>query len=480
MEQPPITAFFAPDAGGPMYPDHPEEAVNDHFELGALSLTFLIYLYRCAATGAAVYVGQTMQGLDQRDRQHLSTQGAPGSFDDIYTDRDMFTLEILDTATFAADVQTRDEYRDLLRRAAAWADRRETEEIDRHGTYDPHGPGLNRTRGGQGDALRALKEASYLRSCERWANVYRPEFEAHLAAHDTLRDVSATGHPTLGNLVHSIRTGYTSVPSMHMDWLLANGFVMNHHQGTWKQHYRPAFEAHLAKYGTLRDVHQSHDVLGNLVHNIRTGAASVPSEHMEWLLANGFVSNDYRQAVWDTKHRPEFEAYLAEHGSLRTIPQAHPTLGQLVSSIRYGATSVPPEHMDWLLAHGFVMNRRQAVWDLDYRPEFEVYLAEHGTLRDIPRSHPTLGGLVCRIRTEHTSVPPEHMEWLRASGFRWSARNVAAHVAGYLGMERAELPAEAAESEAVMHCLAEASRPCRLAGAACPSSWRCTASSARL
>ena len=50
------------------------------------------------------------------------------------------------------------------------------------------------------------------------------------------------------------------------------------------------------------------------------------------------------------------------------------------------------------------------------------------------------------------------MEWLRASGFRWSARNVAAHVAGYLGMERAELPAEAAESEAVMHCLAEASR----------------------
>ena len=75
MEQPPITAFFAPDAGGPM---HPEEAVNDHFELGALSLTFLIYLYRCAATGAAVYVGQTMQTLDQRDRQHLSTQGAPG------------------------------------------------------------------------------------------------------------------------------------------------------------------------------------------------------------------------------------------------------------------------------------------------------------------------------------------------------------------------------------------------------------------
>lgn len=81
--QAPITDFFVP-MGDP--PVHPEEAVNDHFELG--SLTFLIYLYRCAATGAAVYVGQTMQTLDQRDRQHLHTQGAPGSFDDVYTDRD--------------------------------------------------------------------------------------------------------------------------------------------------------------------------------------------------------------------------------------------------------------------------------------------------------------------------------------------------------------------------------------------------------
>jgi hypothetical protein len=206
-----------------MYPDHPEEAVNDHFELGAHSLTFLIYLYRCAATGAAIYVGQTMRTLGHRDSQHLSAKGAPGSFDDVYTDRDMFTLEILDTATFAADVQAGDEYRDLLRRAAAWADRRETEEIDRHGTYDPHGPGLNRTRGGQGDILQALRQASYIQSCKRWTNVYRPEFEAYLAKHRTLRHIP-TAHPTLGNLVGRIRHGTTSVPPEHLDWLRANGF----------------------------------------------------------------------------------------------------------------------------------------------------------------------------------------------------------------------------------------------------------------
>lgn len=40
---------------------------------------------------------------------------------------------------------------------------------------------------------------------------------------------------------------------------------------------------------------------------------------------------------------------------------------------------------------------------------------------------------------------------MRANGFHWSTENVAAHVAGYLGMARADLPAEAAESEAVMH-----------------------------
>ena len=115
--------------------------------------------------------------------------------------------------------------------------------------------------------------------------------------------------------------------------------------------------------------------------------------------------------------------------------------------------------MEWLLANGFVMNHQQAVWDLDYRPEFEAHLAEHGSLRNVPaKDHPTLGYLVKHIRTGHTSVPPEHMEWLRANGFRWSARNVASHVAGYLRMKRTDLPSDATLNEAVMHCLREAFR----------------------
>ena len=162
MAQMPITDFFDSPDGAPL---HPEEAANDFFELGALSITFFLYLYRCATTGAAVYVGQTMQTLDRRDRQHLgNVSGAPGSFDSVYTDRNMFRLEIIDQKPFEADVGSREEYRALLRLAAGWADAREIEEIARHGTYDPLGPGLNRTRGGQGNALRAVLEAMY---CDR-------------------------------------------------------------------------------------------------------------------------------------------------------------------------------------------------------------------------------------------------------------------------------------------------------------------------
>jgi len=454
MAQMPITDFFDSPDGAPL---HPEEAANDFFELGALSITFFLYLYRCATTGAAVYVGQTMQTLDRRDRQHLgNVSGAPGSFDSVYTDRNMFRLEIIDQKPFEADVGSREEYRALLRLAAGWADAREIEEIARHGTYDPLGPGLNRTRGGQGDALRAVLEAKFLQSCERWANVYRPEFEAYLAEHGTLRNIPHR-HPTLGFLVNGIRTGRTSVPPEHMEWMRANGFVMNHQQAVWDLDYRPAFEVHLAEHGTLRNIPRSHPTLGKLVNDIRARATSVPPEHMEWMLANGFVVN-HQQAVWDLDYRPDLEVHLAEHGTLRNIPRSHPTLGSLVDNIRTGNTSVPPEHMEWMRANGFVMNHQQANWDLDYRPAFEVHLAEHGTLRNIPQSHPTLGWLVNKIRTGNTSVPPEHMEWMRANGFRWSARNVAAHVAGYLGMERINLPVEATLNEAVLHCLREAAR----------------------
>ena len=326
MVQIPITDFFVPTGDAQI---HPEAAIDDFFEIGALSITMKIYLYSCATTGVAIYVGQTIQRLDQRDRQHLgNVSGAPGSFDRVYTDRNMFRLEIIDQQTFDAEIHTREEYRALLHRTSQWGDGRETHFIDRNGTYNPLGPGLNRTRGGQGNALQASLEFMFLRSCERMANVYRPAFETH----------------------------------------------------------------------------------------------------------------------------------LAEHGTLRHIPQNHPTLGRLVGSIRTGHTSVPTEHMEWLLANGFVMNHQQAVWDQDYRPAFEAHLAEHGTLRHIPKTHPTLGSLVGSIRTGDTSVPTEHMEWLRENGLRWSTRNVAAHVAGYLDMARTDLPADAVLNEAVLHCLREAAR----------------------
>ena len=312
MEQMQITDFF-------VAPPQPGQDAHDHFELGALAATFLIYLYRCAATGAAIYVGQTMQALGRRDAQHLSnTRGAPGSFDNIYTDPNMFTIEVLDHATFEADVGSRDEYRAFLRGGSEWADARETHFIDEHGTYDPRGPGLNRTRGGQGDALRALLEARHLQSCERWANVYAPAFERwmldkgtdsllHVAQCDVVQSpASADGTLPLGQLVSSIRSGNAAVPDAWRAWLDARGFAWNYQAAIWERVNIPAFERWMLDKGTdsllhipsgagVRGIVQSPASadgtlqLGRLVNSIRSDTTAVPAAWRAWLDARGFL-----------------------------------------------------------------------------------------------------------------------------------------------------------------------------------------------
>jgi hypothetical protein len=462
MTQLPITHFLTnhePMVQDTHDQDVPGEDVEAFFQIGPHVVTVVIYLYRCARTGNPVYVGQTAQTLEQRDGDHLNTRGAPGSFDHAYTDRNLFTLERLDVQSFEADVTCRAQYRALCDRAGAWADARETGAIAYFGTYDETGlgTGRNRTRGGQHGALRATMESNYIASCRRWANVYRPELEAYLAEHGSLRDIPQR-HPTLGGLTRNIRSGHTNVPPAHMAWLQQHGFVMDHYAAIWEQDYMPAFRAYLAEHGSLRDIPRSHPTLGQLTSSIRYGNTSVPPAHMAWLQQHGFVM-EHRAAIWEQDYMPAFRAYLTEHGSLRDIPVSHPTLGRLTNTIRTGELNVPPEHMAWLQHNGFVMDYRAAVWEQDYMPAFRAYFEEHGSLRDIPRSHPTLGRRTHSIRSGNTSVPPEHKPYLQEHGFRWSTKNVAAHVAGYLGLERASLPAAATEAAPeVLHCLREAAR----------------------
>ena len=117
--------------------------------------------------------------------------------------------------------------------------------------------------------------------------------------------------------------------------------------------------------------------------------------------------------------RKELRKYLAEHGTLRTIPKRHPTLGTLVDNIRTGVIPVPNDCRKELDENGFVWDIQRARWDLEYMLEFRTYLAEHGTLRTIPKRHPTLGTVIDNIRTGITSVPNDCRKELDENGFVW-------------------------------------------------------------
>ena len=56
---------------------------------------------------------------------------------------------------------------------------------------------------------------------------------------------------------------------------------------------------------------------------------------------------------------------------------------------------------------------------IDSRKELRKYLAEHGTLRTIPKRHPTLGTLVDNIRTGVIPVPNDCRKELDENGFVW-------------------------------------------------------------
>ena len=453
MEQPSITAFFAPDADGP---DHSEEAVDDHFELGDLSVTFLIYLYRCSATGTPIYVGQTMKKLEDRDYQHLKAQGAPGTFDDVYTDRALFTLEVLTQKTFSAEVQSSDELDRLIWRATAWANAREIEEIDIHCTFDPRGPGLNRTCGGQGCSTWASLRSRFIQMRDRWTNRYRPALEAHLVEFGSLRNLpSGTGQPseslTLGNLVGRIRNGNAAVPPEHMMFLREHGF-------RWSS---LNVAAHVAGYLDIpraelpADATEKEDVMQCLHEAARMelfGKLTVPELVV--------LFNEHRYLHGNPARGP-----IGGGGDKRGRSESSRPTGQ--SDCKRGRTESSRAS---LKVKSIQMHNR---WTNHYRPLLEAHVAEFGSLRDLlygngqqslcyhreAKLKSVIGSIRHgRIRNGNAAVPPEHMTFLREHGFRWSSLNVAAHVAGYLDIPRAELPADATEKEDVMQCLHEAAR----------------------
>ena len=226
----------------------------------------IIYLYRNAETGEAVYVGQTCQLLNNRDSQHYSNSKT--SFDRSYVNRDMYTLETLDEQSFSTTIELHE-----------WLDEKEIEYIERYGTVIH---GFNSTTGGSINSIIALKQAAAISSLRTFNEKYMPAFERYALKNGNLRYIPQKyvdeNNVNLGQLTNDIRTKHTQVPPECHDRLIELGFVMDFQEAEkyriWKEEYMPAFERFALKNGNLRYipykyVDENNVKLGKLTNRIR-------------------------------------------------------------------------------------------------------------------------------------------------------------------------------------------------------------------
>ena len=172
-----------------------------------------------AALHTPVYVGQTTQTLEARDRKHLSS--AKGKFDSQYIDRSssQYVLVLLKRRTFHATCDAQD----MLRQAGEWMDFFEQKNISEFDTYSN---GLNSTTGGQGRGwLVAVREAIAKKSLHTFSVKYMPEFRKF---HEENKHINVPrSHPLLGRLVCHIRYGHTSIPAEYAETLGQMGLILS-------------------------------------------------------------------------------------------------------------------------------------------------------------------------------------------------------------------------------------------------------------
>ena len=128
------------------------------------------------------------------------------------------------------------------------------------------------------------------------------------------------------------------------------------------------------------------------------------------------LRQDPRQANWDLDYRPEFEVYLAEHGlahhsthTRRSTPgRPHPHRPHVRPTRSHGVAA------DKRLRH--TRDRPTGTWTT-------ARSLRHTWPSTTPCEHSAIASdartLTTSIRSGNTSVPPEHMEWL-LFGLSWT------------------------------------------------------------
>lgn len=377
--------------------------------------------YDPIAHGRPVYVGQTIQDLRARDTQHLRDNTT--LFDCNYTDRTRYKLVVLDQRRFPPATSPALFKSNTLQPAGEWMDIKERQRIAEFDTYTN---GLNSTAGGQGRGwLIAAREAQGKASYKRWMEIYMPALRVFAEKNGHCNPPQT--HPMLGQLVHRIRTGNTTVPPQFVDELSALGLDTRDQRivqrdARWVDEYMPAFSVFIDKNGHCNPP-QSHPVLGGLVNNIRMGNTTVPPQFEDELLALGFDSRNQitvqRDTRWADKYMPTFRVF-AQNNDHCNPPRTHPVLGVLCSHIRTGNTTVPPHFADELFALGFDSRNQRIVqrdvrWTNKNMPAFREFYRQHGN--NVSSAHPVLRRLVRDIRAGHTTIPPQFAEEFRSWGY---------------------------------------------------------------
>ena len=350
------------------------------FEAGFKKVNCIIYVYCKPGTNIGVYVGQTMQTLERRAKQHLA--GRKQDFDKVYTPKSMFDLKVLEKKTFTMNIQFKSDDTQFIKSYGGWMDEREKYYIKKYNTWKGE-HGFNQNEGGQGlDQHVRRAQSVFKRSLNKFRTKYWP---AMLTFLKTEKAKLPCGTPSLlmvkrnekiiGELIiSSIRTGHTSVPAFYKKLMLEHGHVDNYSKGMWKQVYWPAMQAFLktdrAKLpcGTpsLLMVAQNEKIIGELIiSSIRTGRTSVPAFYKKLMLEHGHVDN-HSEGMWKQVYWPAMQAFLKTEKaklpcgtpSLLMVGQKEKIIGRLIDSIRTGNTSVSAFYKKMLDEHGMFWSTR--------------------------------------------------------------------------------------------------------------------------
>jgi hypothetical protein len=255
-------------------------------------------------TPVGSYVGQSIDIHDRRAQEAAGGSQCPKDL------RKAFAVHGLAVCTF-----------EIIEECAQCDfDAREKYWIKKYRTYEF---GLNRTRGGQNGATRALQEYAAKKRKQTWPK-YKALYSAHLELHGHL-DVPY-GEPVIGSHMQTMRTHGSFRAEFFRDF--PGLFWESHSKRMWAT-YKPLYSAHLNTHGHL-DVPTKYPIIGHHMRDMRhTGSfraefsRDFPGEFWE----------SHIKRVWACKLRPLYKAHLDIHGHLN-VSTKEPIIGNHMRNMR--------------------------------------------------------------------------------------------------------------------------------------------------